>query len=468
MLNLSNHRVRLKENQKRFYVFKLVQTPRSGRVVAYWMSGILMVFAATLFLPWQQNIRGYGYLSALRPQDRPQDVMPVISGQIMEWFVQEGEYVNEGDSLVKLAEVKNEYFDPKIMDRLSTQLQAQKDGIIALEDKATALDQRLTALREGMDLALSQAENKVEQLGFKIGADSASYEASKLNMKTAQDQYDREKELFAKGLTSKIELEKKRIKAQETQAKENSARNKLATTRNEYINTVLDISAKRASFNDKISKALSDKNSTLAYLSENRSKQAKLETKISNTEMRQGYYIVRANQSGYVVRSMKTGIGEIAKEGKPIVSLMPENPQKAVELYVQAVDLPLLQKGTEVRLQFDGWPALVFSGWDNASIGTFGGRIAVIDYVNSYENKYRILVVPDTNEEPWPDLLRIGSGVYGWAMLQEVPVWYEVWRQLNAFPPLRDRIQKGGHDKDKSDLEKYLKKEKEKKAKDEY
>jgi hypothetical protein len=31
--------------------------------------------------------------------------------------------------------------------------------------------------------------------------------------------------------------------------------------------------------------------------------------------------------------------------------------------------------------------------------------------------------------------VKIGSGARGVALLNSVPVWYELWRQLNGFPP---------------------------------
>jgi uncharacterized protein (DUF3820 family) len=98
------------------------------------------------------------------------------------------------------------------------------------------------------------------------------------------------------------------------------------------------------------------------------------------------------------------------------------------------MDVPLLVKGRRVRLQFDGWPALVFSGWPGYTFGTFGGQVAVIDNIDT-DGHYRILVVQDPQDDPWPQQLRVGSGAYGWIMLNDVPVWYELWRQFNGFPP---------------------------------
>ncbi|WP_291726344.1 HlyD family secretion protein [Bernardetia sp.] len=437
MLGISKNRIpagdRLFED---FYVFELLQTPRYGKIVAYWSLGIFIAGIAFLFLPWQQNIAGFGQLTALRPEDRPQKVYPVIGGRIEAWHVQEGQFVHAGDTIARISEIKDYYFDPNLTDRMVNQIDAQGQAINSLEAKAAALDQQIAADRAAMELEVNQAKNKVEQLRYKITIDSADLVAIETQYENAQRQYQREQELFERGLTSKTDLENKEIKAKEMTAKLNSAQNKLATTRNEYLNTVLQVSSKRAAYMSKISKAISDKSSTLAYVNENEQKLTKLENELTNVEVRQSNYIIRAPQSGYVVKSLLTGIGEIVKEGQALVTIMPEDPQLAVELYVSANDVPLLQRGTHVRLQFDGWPSLVFSGWESATVGTFGGKIAVIDYINT-KNKYRVLVVPDTQgEEEWPAALRVGSGVYGWAMLNEVPIWYELWRQLNAFPPL--------------------------------
>ena len=104
-------------------------------------------------------------------------------------------------------------------------------------------------------------------------------------------------------------------------------------------------------------------------------------------------------------------------------------------MYVYPVDLPLLQKGQEVRFIFDGWPSIAFSGWPGLSYGTFGGKVMAIDNFISDNGKYRILVAPDSTNETWPTGLRVGSGATGMALLKDVPIWYEIWRKLNGFPP---------------------------------
>ena len=151
--------------------------------------------------------------------------------------------------------------------------------------------------------------------------------------------------------------------------------------------------------------------------------------------IRNEMYHIDAPQDGYIVQALKTGVGETVKEGEALLTIAPARPEQAVVLYVKAMDVPLLKPGRKVRLLFDGWPALQFSGWPSVSVGTFGGVIKVIDAVEGGQGKFRVLVIPDSTEQPWPAQVRMGSGVHGWAMLDTVPVWFEIWRQLNGFPP---------------------------------
>ncbi|MEX0883180.1 MAG: HlyD family efflux transporter periplasmic adaptor subunit, partial [Cyclobacteriaceae bacterium] len=161
----------------------------------------------------------------------------------------------------------------------------------------------------------------------------------------------------------------------------------------------------------------------------------KLENQLSNYTVRSGMYFILAPQSGYITKAIQVGIGETIKEGAEIISIMPQDYSLAVEMYVEPIDLPLITVGNKVRFIFDGWPAIVFSGWPEMSNGTFGGRVYAIDNFTSPNNLYRILVVPDPDEEPWPEALRLGSGADGIALLNDVPIWYEIWRQMNGFPP---------------------------------
>jgi hypothetical protein len=125
----------------------------------------------------------------------------------------------------------------------------------------------------------------------------------------------------------------------------------------------------------------------------------------------------------------------MVKEGETIAEIVPTQTDLAVELYVAPQDLVLISKGQEVRLIFDGFPAIVFSGWPAASYGTFLGEVIAVETNVNPNGKFRILVVPGKNEKQWPVNVRFGAGVKGFAMLKNVSIWYELWRQINGFPP---------------------------------
>lgn len=412
----------------------MVRDPRLPKVAAKWSMGIFLILVAVLFLPWTQNIHSFGKLTTYKPQDRPQELQSVIGGRIEEWYVSEGQFVKKGDTIVRLSEVKEKFLDTNLLDRLAEQVTAKKGSRSSMGEKVVSLSSQIKALQMALTLSLQKADNKVLQAQYKVTSDSTDVIATMADYEVAVLQLSRADTLFNKGLISLTDFERRRLKVQEANSRRISSENKLLGARNEAINAQIEISSLEAEYIDKISKAESDLNGALSYLYETDGEISKMNNELMNVTIRQGFYFVTAPQDGYVVQAQKQGIGETVKEGEVIVNIMPSAPDLAVELFVDPVDVPLLDKGRKIRLQFDGWPALVFSGWPDYSFGTFGGVVKVIDQVDT-KGKYRILVVPDTTEGLWPKQLRVGSGVAGWAMLKDVPIWYEMWRQINGFPP---------------------------------
>ncbi len=435
MLNITRKRVNDEILDKyNLHALSTLSTPKTGRSFARWMQGIILILIIIMFLPWQQNISGTGTVTALSPGDRPQTVQNIIGGRIESWYVQEGDFVRAGDTLAVLSEAKDEYIDPQIMARLQEQTTAKKESIEGYQAKIDALSSQLDALRDALDFSLEKSRNKLRQAQLKVVSDSTDLDAIRTNYEITKNRLARYEEGYKSGLFSLTDLESRRLKVQEESAKVVSQQNKLAMSRQELINARIELNSLRAEYQEKIAKATSDRSTALSSLADAEGELSKLQNKYASVEIRQENYIVRAPQSGYVVRAMKAGIGETIKEGETIATLQPENPNIAVELYVNPMDVPLITPGREVRLEFDGWPALQFAGWPGVSVGTFGGKVAVIDRVGSVNGKFRILVQPKSGEE-WPAAIRQGSGVYGWVMLSDVPVWYEIWRQLNGFPP---------------------------------
>lgn len=402
---------------------RLLQEQVSYRVVWMWLGGIALALVLVLFLPWQQNVQGYGKVTALSPQDRPQTLPSRIDGRIERWLVPEGTLVRAGTALVEISEIKDEYMDPKVLERTSEQLAAKEQGNRDKLAKTNAYAAQIDALERSLEFKRQQTRNKVLQY-------TAAVEQATLDDSLARDQYTRRQALFDSplGLTSLNDLQSSRLKAQAASAK-------LVEKRNDLANAQVDLQGIDAEYREKIEKVRAERLTTLAEIQEGVSEISKLRNKETSLIVRRSYYKVRAPQDGYVVKAVKAGVGDQVKAGDPLVTIQPTAVNRAVELFVRPMDVPLLRAGRKVRLIFDGWPALQFSGWPSVSVGTFGGEVAVIDQVAGADGRFRVLVIPDRNDEPWPALLRIGSGVNGWAALNTVRVWFELWRQLNGFPP---------------------------------
>jgi multidrug efflux pump subunit AcrA (membrane-fusion protein) len=408
----------------RLYAPTVLNTGGGHRAFLRWVGGIAVVFVAALFLPWQQSVQGTGSVTALRPQDRPQTLPAAIDGQIREWHVREGEFVRSGQLIARISEVKEEYLDTTVVARTAEQRDAKSAAIADKRRAAASLDDQVAVLGRGMTLKLEQTRNKILQY-------EADVRAAVVDSAQKVDQLARREELYRDGLVDLNSVQTFRLNVQKAWAD-------LAEKRAGLANARVDLNAVRAEYEKEIVKAESDRAKTLADANTDAAEVAKLATKVASLEVRRGFYEIRAPQDGYVVQARRAGIGETIKAGEPLVTVQPAEPQQAVELYVKAMDVALIRQDDPVRLQFDGWPALQFSGWPSVSVGTFGGRVAVVDRVGQPNGLFRVLVVEDTfggEDQPWPRQVRMGSGVYGWAMLREVKVWYEMWRRLNGFPP---------------------------------
>lgn len=394
-----------------------------------------VILLIILFLPWTQNISGTGNVTTLRPEQRPQSIQSTLPGRIEEWYVQEGDFVEKGDTILRISEIKSEYFDENLISRTGDQIDAKKSSVEAYESKVSALERQISALRNEQLLKYEQAKNKLLQAGLKVKSDSIDLEAAKTHIEIAQRQFDRTQTLQDEGLKALKDVEEKRLKLQETQAKLISQENKLLTSRNEVINAQVELATIDATYGDKIAKAQSDMFTARSSQFDASAQVTKLENDYTNYEKRNSLMFITAPQNGFINKAVKSGIGETFKEGDQLVGIMPSSYELAVETFIDPIDLPLMHLGEKVRVQFDGWPAIVFSGWPNVSYGTYGGTVVAIENFISPNGKYRILLAPDKDDHEWPTALRVGSGARTMALLNDVPIWLEMWRKLNGFPP---------------------------------
>lgn len=433
MLNISENNVQV--DYSKYKSFGKTEFARAHVMFKRWMLTVGIIGLIVLFLPWTQNIRAKGKITTISPDNRPQTIHATIAGRVEKWFVREGQLVKKGDTIVQLSEIKTDYFDPNLLPRTQAQVNAKSNAVESYGQKANALDDQVVQMRQELRFKKDQLTNKIQQEKLEAEAQKNELAAAKVDLETEQIQLKRTEQLFTEGLKSRTELENKRLKLQQTQAKLTVFENKYQKSLQEIENLKFQLSGADSEYAGKIAKTESEKFSTLSDRFDAQATVQKLENQYANYAARAQFYFITAPQDCYINRATTVGIGETVKEGEPIVSTLPAVMDLAVEMFIEPIDLPLVKIGKPVRFIFDGWPAFIFSGWPYASVGTYAGRVVAIDNVADAKGKYRLLVAPDAATPAWPPPLRPGSGAQGFALLNDVPVWYELWRQLNGFPP---------------------------------
>lgn len=332
-----------------FTNFNNINTPKPIKVlpklILIFLGLTIMILCLT---PWQQTSKGYGYIIASDPNHRAQNISAPINGRIKKWYVKDGSIVKKDDKLVEI--VDN---DPLILERIKSERDAKK----------------------------------------------RKFQVSQIASQTSKLNYQRQEELFAKGLSSRRDFEESKIEYKKLLATEESAASELAES----------------------------------------------ETKLS----RQENQIIYAPKDGVILKVLAGDTATVVHLGDKLATFAPNLSDPAVEIYVSGNDIPLVIEGRKVRLQFEGWPIIQFSGWPSIAVGTFGGVISSVDSSISENGKFRVIIKKDKNEK-WPDerFLRHGAKAQAWILLNNVSLGYEFWRQLNSFPPSFDSELKASQTKE--------------------
>lgn len=410
----------------------LVRSPRFSHYVGFILIAVFVVLPLILLLsPWQQNVLAKGRVVAFDPVKRQQVVQAPIEGRIKKWFVVEGQRVSKGEEIVEL-----EDNDPSLMLRLQQEVAAIEDRIRRTRERVESLELQIRNLelsrenaRRAADERLAGATQNVEAATKNVLDQQAVYDQQALNL-------PRQQKLRADGLISQLDLEKAEQQLKSAEAELGRRRAALrAAERAE-----LAAQAER-------DKVVADAD---ALIQAARASRATAEAEIASAERelqsalvrrdRQNAQFVKAPCDGTVLRLLANAAdgGALVKAGDRLAMIVPDLVDTVAELWVDGVDMPLINVGRKVRLQFEGWPAVQFVGWPSVAVGTFGGRVRLVDPSDDGRGTFRILVEPDPEErQPWPEgrVLRPGVRANGWVLLNRVPLWKEIWRQLNGFPP---------------------------------
>ena len=420
---------------EKFKSFKQIYLQDKGPETKPWLIGLGIILLGVLFLPWTQNIRSKGQITSLYQEQKPQKIYSPIAGKISRWWVKEGDFVEKGDTLAKISEIKAEYLDPKLISRTQEQLDAKKGTVTYYEQKVQATEDQIANLRTSKTLKQDQLTNKITALQQKLTGEKSELEAATNEYNLVKDQFERNSKMYKEGLISQTQFQQRNAAMQNSLAKKTISENKVNQTLQEIQNTKIELRGVDQEYSEKMNKAEGEKFQSLGMIETGKGDVAKLENQVASYTIRDGMYYILAPQSGQVINAKKAGIGEILKDGEELLTIVPQNTNYAVEMYVRPVDLPLVSPGQDVRFIFDGFPAIIFAGgWPDQSFGTFAGKVRAVENNIDEKGMFRVIVVENPKEKKWPKQIKMGAGAQGIALLNDVPLWYELWRNINGFP----------------------------------
>ncbi len=406
-----------------------VPAPKRAARVAKTLVVVFVAFAlAALLAPWTQNIRGSGRVLAYSPDQRQQPIEATISGRVKKWFVQEGSRVERGQPIVELTDN-----DESILERLGAERGAIENRRFAQAQRIETLSARIDAVRRSQRAEIAAAEASVQIAQGGVDAATQELDAAVAELETNELNLRRQQELFEGGLASKRELELAELAARQSKAKVASNRAKLEAAKDRRAHSRAALRTVMASTDAEIESALAGLRSAETDVASTDAALARLDGDIS----RQRAQTIVAPIDGTILRVVGRLGGEQVDRGEVLAVLVPDTVDRAVALYVDGNDAALVKPGSPVRIQFEGWPAVQFSGWPSVAVGTFGGRVAFVDAADDGRGDFRIVVVPDPDDSPWPaaSYLRQGVLAKGWVLLNRVSLGFEIWRQFNGFPP---------------------------------
>lgn len=439
---------------------RLARSSRVAREIAkYLFFALVFTILLMAFAPWQQSVTGTGNVLAYSPDQRQQVIQAAIKGRIARWGdnIYENARVKKGQVIAEIRDLDDLY-----SSRLNDQLMNSKQAVASAKQQLAADKRALEDSRKIVELYKLQVETYqlvkteitaaqnayVEMAKKKVQAKEQELNVYQAALPQLEEEYKRIKKLEA---INNISLQK----LQEVFRKLNEAKGKAKAGESYYASAKEELKGKMSDRSAYIEKAQVDIDKTKSFLekanvdvSKDQSKIAKTEQDLNKAEKelldmrvkvsRQANQTITAPFDGFIVQITPNLGTAILKEGDPICTIVPYTKDRSVQIWLDGNDAPLVEPGRHVRLQFEGWPAVQFAGWPSVAVGTFGGDVISVDATDNGKGKFRILIRPDPTEPAWPTdrFLRQGVRANAWVLLNRVPLWYEVWRNLNGFPPV--------------------------------
>ena len=424
-----------------FNLSALSAVGRSGgpRLLAWSLLLIFVIGLPTLiFAPWVQNVSGFGKVVGTTPFERQQTIDTAVEGRVTKWYVIEGSKVKEGDLIAEISDN-----DPMLLERLKEERNLIAMRVDQAKSRVAAQEVALHQIELSRRNALESARSRIKVAEDNIKVSQNSLISAEAVLIANSLNLDRTKIGLASGLFSQRQYEQQVQANASSVADVDRAKASLQASINEKLARDADYQKTETDFQNSIATAGATLAAGKSDVANSAAEMQRVEVRVA----RQATQTIRAPRNGTVLRLLAQPGGEMLKSGDSIAAFVPDTTNLVVELYMNGNDIPLIHAGDPVRLQFEGWPAVQFTGWPSVAVGTFGGRVMLVDATDDGQGKFRILVQPDPKDEAWPSnrYLRQGVRTNGWVLLNRVSLGFELWRQFNAFPPtVTQQLDKGG------------------------
>jgi len=355
-----------------------------------------------------------------------QSISAPIDGFIDRFYVSEDEHVKKGMKLFNMVDPDKAYKQRvyKMKNDFEQQKQNTKKEAMGLKQNQESLLEQKKIRIELYDKHYMQAEEELKSLQLK-------YEAQQKNYEVISNQFKRIKQLFVQKIESRKAYEKSenahinaKIQLDKVQIDIAVQKRHLSIIHQEKKQFLAEIENQIRTLENRILSVDTRVNVIKRDYEKHLTQIARYETSA-----------VVSEKDGYVMRILQNDKNTYMRRGEPIIHFSPDVSTRSILLKISDFNMPLIKEGLKTRIRFHGWPVLNISGWPAIQFGTFGGIIKKVDPILHEKGFYYAYIVEDP-KEPWPaqEVLRVGTNATVWVSLATVPVWYEIWRLMNAFP----------------------------------
>jgi multidrug resistance efflux pump len=410
----------------------MVKSSRRIRIFAkFVLAGLVLAICGMAFLPWQQTSRGTGRIIAFVPQERQQTVHAPVKGIVTEVApgLREGDPVKRDQEILRLTPAALQ-----LEEQTRSQISDLENKMGAIRIKAETFRQNVKDWEDARDATVKAAQDLIESALSKLESRQRLVPAYEAKIRQARQNFERAADLQKRGATAEREVEILQRDYDVAKAELDSLLADVQAAEHEVSARREELNQRRSEFQTRVDSARASEQGAYSELASVQKDIRELTIKLDELQQ----LTIRAPRDGTIFRLPVFERGQVVREGEPLFTIVPETRELAVELWVSGLDVPLVETGDHVRLQFEGWPAIQFAGWPSVAVGTFGGVVVAIDDSDDGQGRFRLQIRPDPADS-WPDpvYLRQGMRANGWVMLREVRLGFELWRLLNGFPPYR-------------------------------